>query len=169
MKDKYYDFSSSIVIGVILIIVGNTLLLGKTNIYKDIVAIFLFVMWIKVIKQLMTFFLKKEPRGVPHPPTDMRPTPWADRPAPRRRWRGCGYEDRAGRGSASCPARRRAWRPPEPRATGPPPRSARQSNGPAPAFPRWTPREYPARPRHSARGHRQGPAPPTGRDCSAAP
>lgn len=60
MKDKYYDFSSSIIIGIILLIVGNTLLIGKTNIYKDIVSIFLFVMWIKVIKQLITFFLKKE-------------------------------------------------------------------------------------------------------------
>lgn len=60
MKEKYYDFSSSIIIGLILVIVGNTLLIGKTNIYKDIVSIFIFVMWIKVIKQLITFFFKKE-------------------------------------------------------------------------------------------------------------
>ena len=38
MKDKYYDFSSSIVIGIILLIVGNTILIGKTNIYKDIIS-----------------------------------------------------------------------------------------------------------------------------------
>jgi len=60
MKDKYYNFTSSIVIGLILLIVGNTLLIGKTKIYKDIVAIFIFLMWIKVIKQLIELFFKKE-------------------------------------------------------------------------------------------------------------
>ena len=60
MKDKYYNFSSSLIIGLILLIVGNTLLIGRTNTYKEILSIFIFVMWIKVIKQLITFFLKKE-------------------------------------------------------------------------------------------------------------
>jgi len=64
MKDKYYDFSSSLVIGLILMLVGNSLLIGRTNTYKDIVSIFLFVMWIKVIKQLITFFLKKEKQNL---------------------------------------------------------------------------------------------------------
>ena len=60
MKEKYYDFSSSIVIGIILIVLGIILSIGKTNMYKDIVSIFIFVMWINTFKQLITFFLKKE-------------------------------------------------------------------------------------------------------------
>lgn len=60
MKDKYYDFSSSIVISIVLIILGISLLIGRTSIYKDIVSIFIFVMWINVIKQIKIFFLNKE-------------------------------------------------------------------------------------------------------------
>lgn len=60
MKDKYYDFSSSLVIGIVLITLGTSLLIGRTSLYKDIVNIFMFSMWINAIKQLITFFLKKE-------------------------------------------------------------------------------------------------------------
>ncbi len=60
MEDKYYDFTSSLIIGFVLILLGSSLLIGKSNIYKDIVSIFIFVMWIKAIKQLITFALKKE-------------------------------------------------------------------------------------------------------------
>jgi len=60
MQEKYYDFTSSIVIGVVLIILGNILLVGNTYIYKNIVSIFIFVMWLKVIKQVISMFFKKE-------------------------------------------------------------------------------------------------------------
>lgn len=59
MKDKYYDFSSSLVIGLVLTLLGISLVIGKSNIYEDIISIFIFVMWIRAIKQLMTFFLRK--------------------------------------------------------------------------------------------------------------
>ena len=60
MKDKYYDFSSSLVIGLVLTLLGTSLIIGKSNIYENIISIFIFVMWIRAIKQLITFFLKKE-------------------------------------------------------------------------------------------------------------
>lgn len=60
MKEKYYSFSSSIAIGLILIIIGTALFIGKTNMYKYIVSIFILVMWIKALKQLINFFFQKK-------------------------------------------------------------------------------------------------------------
>ena len=42
--DKYYDFSSSLVVGITFIVVGIILLVGKEKLYKDIVSIVVFIL-----------------------------------------------------------------------------------------------------------------------------
>lgn len=53
--DKYYDFSTSLAMGVILIVIGMILLFGKERLYKDIVSIVVLILLLISIFNLFKF------------------------------------------------------------------------------------------------------------------
>lgn len=60
MKDKYYDFTSSLVMGIIFIIVGIVLLIGKTKLYQELISILIFILWGNAFIHLIRLYFRKQ-------------------------------------------------------------------------------------------------------------
>ena len=60
MKDKYYDFTSSLVMGIIFIIVGIVLLIGKAKLYQELISILIFILWGNAFIHLIRLHLRKQ-------------------------------------------------------------------------------------------------------------
>lgn len=60
MKDKYYDFTSSLIMGIIFIAVGIILLVGKTKLYQEIISILIFILWGNAFIHLIRLYFRKQ-------------------------------------------------------------------------------------------------------------
>ena len=59
MKEKYYEFTSLILMGIILIILGITLLIGKNITYQYLINIIVTILLITSIRQFCRFIFRK--------------------------------------------------------------------------------------------------------------
>lgn len=60
MKDKYYDFTSTLIMGISFIIISIFLLIGKNQLYRDVVHIVVFIIWGKAFMDMIRLFFRKE-------------------------------------------------------------------------------------------------------------
>ncbi len=63
MKDKYYDFTGSLIMGIIFITLGIMLLIGKKQLYHDIIMIIVFVLWGNAFIQMLRLFFRKQEKS----------------------------------------------------------------------------------------------------------
>lgn len=59
MREKYYEFTSFILMGIFLVILGVLLLLGKHITYRYMVSLFTLVLWVSSFRDLVKFFSHK--------------------------------------------------------------------------------------------------------------
>lgn len=60
MKDKYYEFSTSLGMGIIFVLVGIILFIGKNQLYQEIVSIIIFLLWGNAFVGLIRLSFRKE-------------------------------------------------------------------------------------------------------------
>ncbi len=59
MKEKYYELTSYILIGISLIIFGTILLIGKPYTYQHLIDTFILILWMNSLKEFWKFIFKK--------------------------------------------------------------------------------------------------------------
>ena len=60
MKDKYYEFSTSLGMGIIFVLVGIILFIGKNQLYQEIISIIIFLLWGNAFVGLIRLSFRKE-------------------------------------------------------------------------------------------------------------
>lgn len=60
MKEKYYDSTSSLVMGIFLIVLSIVLFVGKNRIYRSMVSIVVLVLFIRAFLDMVRFFFRKQ-------------------------------------------------------------------------------------------------------------
>lgn len=60
MKEKYYDFTTSITIGIILISLSISLFIGKTPLYHYIIKIIIFILWLIALRDIVRLTFRKQ-------------------------------------------------------------------------------------------------------------
>lgn len=63
MKEKYYDSTSSLILGMLLIILSIILFVGKNRVYRSMVDIVVLVLFIRAFLDMVRFFFRKETKG----------------------------------------------------------------------------------------------------------
>lgn len=58
MKEKYYEFTSFVLMGIILILFGFFLLIGKNITYQYLTMVLSFVIWMNSFRELGKFFFE---------------------------------------------------------------------------------------------------------------
>ena len=56
MKEKYYEFTSFVLLGIVLIVLGGLLFFGKDDVYQYLVSVLSLVFLVNSVKELVRFF-----------------------------------------------------------------------------------------------------------------
>lgn len=60
MKEKYYDSTSSLVLGILLVVVSVVLFMGKNQVYRYMVNLVVLVLFIRAFLDMVRFFFRRQ-------------------------------------------------------------------------------------------------------------